>query len=220
MGFLGDGSPLSYKFAGLPSAVSDGIKNAIIAGMAAGQNPQVIARTVRREYAGGLSNAVTVCRTEAMRAYRTASHENYRANDDVVEGWIWSAGHSSRTCAACWGMDGTLHPLDEDLNDHVRGRCCAIPQTKSWQELFPDLDLSDVIETRAEPWDPETAFKKLTVKQQKDVLGKGRYEMWADGKIKLRNIPAEHKSAIWGNSYQPATLEDLARFTQRTAKRR
>jgi len=220
VGFLADGSPLSYKFAGLPREVADQIKQVFAAGLAQGWNPRKIAATIKREFAGGLDNALTVCRTETMRAYRTAAMESYRANDDIVEGWIWMSAHGPRTCAACWAMDGTFHPLSEEFNDHVRGRCTMVPRTKTWAELGGG-DATGVTETRAEPWDPESEFRKLSVKQQMRVLGPQKYRLWRDGKIGLRDMARVAPSKVWGDSVRRTAIADLvkeAKITREEAK--
>jgi SPP1 gp7 family putative phage head morphogenesis protein len=209
VGVLADGSPLDYKFKNLPKEVAQGVKDVISTGIAQGQNPKVMAREIKRTFDGALSNALTTCRTETLRAYRTASHENYRANSDVVKGWIRSASKGPRTCAACWGEDGTFHTLDEDLGDHPSGRCVAIPQTKSWDELFPDLDMSGIKDTSAKPYDPTESFDKLSEVDKLRVLGRTRLEMYKRGEITLRDLATTQKSKIWGDSIRPKNLKEL-----------
>lgn len=215
VGFLRDGSPLSYKFRDMPAQVSQGIRDTMTIGLATGQNPRRIARMVKQAYGDALVNSLNTCRTETLRAYRTASHESYRANSDIVKGWLWSAGHSTRTCAACWAKDGSYHNLDEELYDHNCGRCVAIPVTKSWSELVPG---AKVKETSAQPWDPEEHFRKLSDKEQLQVLGPARLKLWKAGKIKLTDLAQRRVSAVWGDSYQPKSIKQLLAEGKITAK--
>lgn len=208
MGFLSDGSPLAYKFAGLPAEVVTGVKQTLEAGFAAGWNPKKVAREVQRTFGGALTNAKVTCRTEYMRAYRTASHETYRANSDVCTGWIWMCARQARTCAACWAMDGTEHPLSERMTDHPGGRCAQIPMTKSWAEIT-GRDVPGVTETSAKGWDPEPAFRQMSVSDQFKVLGPRRYALWKDGKIGLRDMATLQRSTVWGNHYRPTAVKEL-----------
>lgn len=209
VGVLSDGSPLDYKFAGLPKKVANGIRDEFAAGFAQGVGPRQIAANIERMFGDALSNALVTVRTEGLRAYRTAAHENYRANDDVVKGWIWTCAHNSRTCAACWGMDGSFHELTEELIDHPSGRCSPVPVTKSWAELFPATDLGDYTETAAKPWNPDDNFKRLAERDQKTVLGRARYRAYSEGKLELTDIPKRVDSPIWGDHYRVKTLSEL-----------
>lgn len=209
VGFLADGSPLDYKFAGLAVDTVAGIKRTFAAGLAQGWNPRKIARTIQREFNGALANALTTCRTETMRAYRTASHETYRANDDVVKGWIWSCAHQARTCAACWGMDGTFHKLTERLVDHPNGRCVATPVTTTWAEILGKPTTAKETGVSRKGWNPEDKFKELPEEDQRRILGKRRYELWAEGKIGLRDLPVKERSKVWGDHYRPKTVREI-----------
>lgn len=194
VGVLQDGSPLSYKFEGLAQATVQAIKDTFAAGLAQGWNPRKIARTIRREYHGALSNTLTVCRTETLRAYRTATQATYRANSDIVDGWIWLAAKQVRTCAACWGMDGTLHPLSEEFVDHPNGRCTQIPHLRSGG---------------AQPWDAEEKFRRLSEADQLRVLGPKKFEAWKAGELTLRDIPVRERSKAWGDHWRIRTLKEL-----------
>lgn len=214
VGFLKDGSPLDYKFAGMPDQIKDSVKETILSEMAQGRSPVDMTLAVNRSAMGFMSNVQAVCRTETMRAYRTASGENYQANDDVVKGWIWSCAHQSTTCAACWGKDGSFHSLGETLDDHVCGRCVMLPVTKTWAELFPDRDLSHVRETGVTPWNPKTYFRQLSADEQLFVLGRTKYAMWRRGEIQLEDIPSLRTSPVWGNSYVVGNLSEVAARAQ------
>jgi SPP1 gp7 family putative phage head morphogenesis protein len=218
VGYLADGSPLDYKFAELAPEVSQAIKDTITTGLAKGQNPRRIAREIRRAYGDNLSNALLTCRTETMRAYREATFESYNANADIVKGWIWLAAKQPRTCAACWGMDGTFHELSERLVDHPAGRCTSIPVTRSWQELFPDKDLSNIKDTSAKPWDSTKYFDRLSEADQKRVLGVTKFRMYQAGEINLRDIPTLQRSRTWGNHYAPGNLQDVTARAQARKK--
>jgi len=52
------------------------------------------------------------------------------------------------------------------------------------------------------------------------VLKRGRYEMWKDGKIHLRNCAQRVSNPVWGDSVRVTPVAELARFTQRTARGR
>lgn len=209
IGVLRDGSPLEYKFIGLGAETAQAVKDALITGIATGRNPRVIAREVNKATDGALLNALTTCRTETMRAYRTAAHETYKANDDVVNGWVWSCAHQAHTCAACWGMDGTFHPLSEELVDHPNGKCSMRPMSKTWSEILGKPTTAKETSTSPKGWDPEKAFRQLSEKDQRQVLGKRRFELWQEGKITLRDLPVKERSKVWGDHYRVKTLREL-----------
>jgi len=85
VGFASDGTPLRQLLDALGAEASQQVREALIAGMATGENPRSIARRVKEAFGGDLVRALRVSRTETMRAYRTAALRNYRANDDVVK---------------------------------------------------------------------------------------------------------------------------------------
>lgn len=209
VGVLQDGSPLSYKFAGLAEETAAGIKETIAAGFAQGWNPRKIAREIKRSYDGALTNALLTCRTETMRAYRGAAHASYQANSDVVDGWIRVAAKNGRSCIACLAQDGTFHPLTERLHDHPAGRCVAIPHTRPWNELFPGLDLSGVKETSVQPWNAEDSFKRLSEADQRRMMGGAKFRLWKEGKISLSDLATKQRSKVWGDHYRPTTLKEL-----------
>ena len=123
VGFTQDGSPLRNLLDTLGPDVSAGMRGALITGLGTGQNPRAIAALVRKEYGVGLNRALTISRTEILRAYRESTSRSFVQNRSVLRGWIrWSA-LGTRTCAVCYALHGSHHKVTETLQDHPNGRC-------------------------------------------------------------------------------------------------
>ena len=89
VGFASDGSPLQTLFDGIGQDVAPRMTAALAQGIALGQSPRVTAQQVRAAFGMGLNRALTIARTETLRAYRDSTAQNYRANAQYLEGWIW-----------------------------------------------------------------------------------------------------------------------------------
>jgi SPP1 gp7 family putative phage head morphogenesis protein len=203
---LADGSPLSYKFADLPDWVATGIKDKLVEGMLAGDGPRKMARDVKAAYGDGLTNTLLTCRTEVMRAYRTAASECYQANKPVMRGWVWVSAQDSITCSACWSMDGTFHKITEVMSSHPACRCICVPVTKNWQSL----GIQGVDETAAEPgWDSTAKFDKLPEDVKLRLLGPTKLRLYQEGKIGIRDLGVRERSRVWGDTYRPVTIKEL-----------
>lgn len=202
VGYAGDGSPLRQLLDGLGTEASQQVREALIAGMALGENPRSIARRVKEAFGGDLVRALRVSRTETMRAYRTAALRNYRANDDVVKGWIWNAACDTRTCVACWAMHGTTHSLEEELQDHPNGRCARSPWVKTWAEMgFAGMDEKPPMASG------EARFAKLTPEEQDKILGKAGGAAYRAGAAKLSDFATTRSSPEWGTHVQRKSLK-------------
>lgn len=103
-------------------------------------------------------------------------------------------------------MHGTLHPLTDMLDDHPNGRCVMVPRTKSWSELTGEGDQED---TRPTIVSGEVRFGKLTNAQQKEILGAGLYDLYADGTVTLADLVRQDTSKRWGTMRRPATLKEV-----------
>ncbi len=108
LGALAKDSPLAALLADYGDAAALDLGNTILDGVALGYNPKKIAAQMQRAMGGNLTRALTISRTETLRAYRTASLANYAANSDVVKGWRWMAtkGTNPPPCLACLALDG------------------------------------------------------------------------------------------------------------------
>jgi len=170
-----------------------------------GWNPRRTASHIREGLGGNLARALRIARTETLRSYRETNREVYKANRHILKGWLWASARNERTCAMCWAMDGTVHGLDEQLDEHICGRCTMVPLTKSWRELGFDMD--DV-----EGKFPETgitAFGKLSDTEQVKILGPAKYAAWKEGKFGLEDLVGRRYDPQWGWSRYEKSLKEL-----------
>ncbi len=208
VGYASNGTPLRLLLDDLGAEASQQVRDALVTGIATGENPRSIARRVRKAFGGDLVRALRVSRTETMRAYQTAALRNYRANSDVVKGWIWNASVSgkglTRTCAACWAMHGTKHSLDEEFRDHPNGRCAPSPWTKSWAELgIEDMPEEPEVESGVDQ------FAKLTPAEQDKILGQSAGAAYRAGAVELKDFVAMRSSPEWGTHVQRKSLSGV-----------
>jgi SPP1 gp7 family putative phage head morphogenesis protein len=211
VGTLRDGSPLVRLFDEIGPQVRERMAEALTTGIVKGDSPRVVGRRIQKAASIGLARGVRIARTEMMRSYRTAHHDNYRANSDVLAGWIWLSSRNGRTCAACLAMHGTFHKLDEELLDHPNGRCTPMPVSKS----FAQMGLADVAAERGwqdmavDPAEVETGeawFKKQPLAVKAEVLGAAGASAYVAGRVSLADFVTVRKSRTWGNSINAASL--------------
>jgi hypothetical protein len=169
----------------------------LIAGVTRGMGPNAIARLLVR-YIDNTPRAwaQTTARTAQLTAYRRASHETYRANADVVNGWVWFADLSPRTCLSCIAQHGSFHTNDEELNDHHRGRCVALPHVRGtrWTE--------DV--QAGEDW-----FAAQPARTQREMMGPTLYDAYRAGDVDWGRMSVPYQDAVYGTLLRRATLDEL-----------
>ncbi|HEX2615081.1 MAG TPA: phage minor head protein, partial [Nitrososphaera sp.] len=112
------GSPLADLFRGFGVEAANRAGEALITGLALGYNPLKVAPLVEQALHIPQNRARVICRSEQLRAYRSANLETFKANDDVCDGWIWISALTRNTCAACIAMHGTFHRLSEEMPAH------------------------------------------------------------------------------------------------------
>lgn len=207
VGVLRDGSPLRELLDELGPEASQQVRQALITGVATGQHPTQIAWQVRQALGGNLVRALTIARTEVLRAYRESSRLVYEANRDVVEGWIWHSAANRRTCAFCWSMHGTFHPLQERMATHPRCRCAMVPATKSWR----DLGFRDAPESRAKVTPGPELFARLPEDQQRAILGPSKFAAYQAGAISLEDLRGFRRDPRWGRVGYERSLREVTR---------
>ncbi len=208
------GSPLAGLFDQFGPQASAAAKEALVTGVTVGQSPDLIARALRVALHTTQARALTIARTETMRAYRVAQLDNYRANRDVVQQWVWSA--ASTACGMCLAMNGTRHDLDEGMDTHANCRCSANPETKSWQGILDDagistdtLDLSDLPDTSPSYATGDELLAAQPESDQIATLGPAKWWLWHTGKLSLSDLVGRAHDAQWGGSRYERSLSDL-----------
>ena len=186
----------------LSDEASEAMRRRLIQGVAAGRNPRDTARLmvadVQDAFDGGLARAQVIARTETIDAYRAGAKAQHEANADVLQGWVWLANLSERTCPSCVAMHGTEHDLDEPGPlDHPQGRCSRMPLVKP--ELVPGAP-TPTIESGPE-W-----MERQPEGVQRSVLGPRRFEAWQDGGYPVSRWAVRRESPDWRASYAPGPI--------------
>jgi|GEM_PF-1371518 len=204
-------SPLHKLLLSISSEGAQAAEDALVQGMLIGKNPREAAREMRKALGTQLSRALTIARTETLRAHREATRESYQVNSDIVKGWIWHSALDTRTCAMCWAMHGTEHSIDEVLDDHPNGRCAMIPKTLTWEEIGVKygIDLSGIPDTNPVIESGISQFEKLSKEQQIAILGQAKYDAWKAGKFTLSDLVGRRYSKAWGSMRYEKSLAEL-----------
>ena len=206
------GSPLADLFAGFGAEAAQSVKETLLTGLTLGHGPRDVAEAVQQDLNVSQWRAQTIARTEMLRAYRGAATESYRANSDVVSQWRWTCALSARTCAACLGMDGTLHDIDEDMQSHPNCRCTPVPVTKSWSDILDGVDLSGLDDSSVTDDMQSGAdwFASQSADVQQQVLGKAGYQLYSNG-TPLSDFVGVSHDKTWGKSIYQKSIKDIAK---------
>jgi len=187
----------------------DAMKNALVRGVALGENPATAASTMLRRvegrFNGGLTRALTIARTEMLDAHRSGEAAVQFDNTHLLSGWIWQAALDERTCPSCWAQSGSFHGLDEPGPfDHQNGRCARLPKVRTWKELgFNIAEPADLIP------DPETTFWSLAPDKQLEIMGPGRLAALRNG-TPWDQLSMRRTTDGWRDSYVPTPVSLLA----------
>lgn len=196
VGVTADGAPLFsllQKRAIAPDAV-EGLTNQLLDAVTRGYNPRKTARLMQDGLTQGLQKALVIARDQQLRAYRTASDDQYRESG-VVSAKRRVCAKDTRTCLACLAMDGELIPVGAPMYDHAQGRCTAIPVVDG----LPALDWQ-----KGPEW-----FATLSEAQQQKMMGKERWDAWKAGAFRFEDqaTPTYHK--VWGQGLAVTPLSRL-----------
>jgi SPP1 gp7 family putative phage head morphogenesis protein len=193
-----------------PSA-SRQVREALVRGVITGQHPREIARRARRASGVALSRAMTIARTEALRAYRATLLETYRANSHITRGWIWHSTLDSRCCPYCWARHGQRFRLDTPMAAHPNCRCTPVPEVRSWAEIGRELgiDLSGIPETAPVIERGSVQFAALPEAMQRRILGPAKFRAYQDGALRLEDLIGVTRSRDWGTTGRERSLSEV-----------
>lgn len=205
IGLLGTGSPLRARFGTeFGEAVADGIADTIISGVAMGWGPAKTAREVRKQFGTGLEWALRNVRTAQLWTYREASRMSYLANSHIVSGWIWISALDERACIDCIAMHGTVHSLDEVLDDHYNGRCTMVPVTVDYADLGYDIPRHPIEIERGIDW-----FEAQPEAVQREILGPSKYAAWKAGEVNIDDFIRRTVDDVYGEMLREASLKEI-----------
>jgi SPP1 gp7 family putative phage head morphogenesis protein len=202
LAFQASDGPLADLLEGVVSHGLERVGGAIVEGIIAGDGPRETARRVSQAFGTNQARALTIVRTETMRAYREGTRQAYGRNPQLVKAWTWVSALDRRTCPACWAMHGTVHKVDEQLDGHPSCRCVMAPVTATYQEL--GIDAPEPKGMRVEKG--EATFRKLDAGEQARILGPAKFELYRNGELELRDLVHRPGNPVWGTMRREASV--------------
>jgi hypothetical protein len=193
--YLEEGGALYNRLKLLTGATVDSVIKSIVDGVGSGFNPRKIADIIQDAFGGGLTDALRNTRTVQIKSYQDAARANYMATDGIVQGWIWYAELDADVCLSCVAQHGTIHDLDEALEDHYNGRCAPLP-------YIPEF--GNPVDTMGQAW-----FDGLSESEQRAMMGNSKYEAYKDGKFEFSKLSQDHENEVYGNMKSEASLISL-----------
>jgi hypothetical protein len=163
------------------------------AAVLAGHNGHDVPPHDRRD--NSISRVAAQCKP-AQNVYNleVEADHSYIANGFVVH-----------NCMSCIAQDGTVHGLDETLDDHHQGRCVAVPITASWAELGFDIEEPEEDRASARDWFMEQDEATQRAMFRNNLL----YDAWKDGRVTWEQLSKESESDVWGRMLVQASYKDI-----------
>lgn len=191
-----DGAALRAEFAQLGQRAADGFADVMLAAVAQGKNPLALARIMELWLSVPYAQAENIARTTQLWSYRSATHAAYRVNSEVVTGWLWYSAADDRTCISCWSQHGSVHPVNEILDDHHRGRCVPVPIVRGtrWADDFES---------------GPARFEALAGDRQRRIMGPGMHAAWRAGAVNWRDFSRSYQDNVFGEMLRAASLREL-----------
>jgi SPP1 gp7 family putative phage head morphogenesis protein len=211
VGTMSDGSPLDEWFKQFVPDSVQVVRDTLLDGVARGINAEDLGRALADATDLPLQRAMTVSRTETMRAYRSASIRSYQANDDVLDGWTWSAAHDDKTCNACLAKSGDDFPLTTSfMPTHPRCRCSPIPKLDDPDGLLPGIETG-------KQW-----FDRQPEQFRRERFPVGLRGDYDAGLVDLEDMAQLRRNDVWGDAYGDATIAQARKNanTRRVLERR
>lgn len=224
---LVQGATIGDWFSRLTSTLRFDIERAVKVGVSLGQTNKQIADNIigmgdkgPQPIAKARRDAMAITRTAVQTVANDARMSFYGANPDYIKALQWVSTLDSRTSDICIARSGktwsfpSMEPIGHSIPwnggppAHWACRSTVIPVLKTLREMGIDRD--NFQQTTRASMDGQVAadltfdqFLKGKPKEFADkMLGKGRAELWREGKITL--------SELLNQRGQPLTLKELA----------
>lgn len=187
------------------ASAADYARDVLVNGLARGRALRSVASELEQGIRGmTASRALTIARTETLRAHREAHFQSYRRNEALVASWIWTAAVANNErppCAACFAMHGSEHPLDERMETHPNCRCRMVPKRKAFRGIEPTGPA-----TRIRPGAVE--FRALPPGVARRVLGPTRYRAFVRNQFRFEEL-ASYTENAWGRTLRVTPLRTM-----------
>lgn len=179
-------------------------------GMHQGDTTYAIAQRVRPIIDKATDNARRIVHQSVQAAANHARRETFKANGDIVRGLLQISTLDNRTSDVClaysggtWTLEGkpiapTTLPYKGGCPRHWNCRSVEVPILKTFREQGFNVDEPELT-TRASIDGPVNA--NLSMQQwletkddafTDELMGKGRAQLWRDGKITLQDLVNAH----------------------------
>ena len=193
---LADGSPLKNLIMDAAKESAEAVETTLLNGIAIGQGAKYIGYQMTQVANLPYNRAYRIARTEIARAYRSASHEQYKQSG-IIAGYRRMC-YKPTACFACLMMDGEFYPIGQGaLQDHPNGKCTPIPVRRGHEKDAPS-------------WQTGRAwFEELPEENQRSVMGNARFELWKEQNIAPRSMVFMKDNKVWGASPSIKTVESL-----------
>jgi SPP1 gp7 family putative phage head morphogenesis protein len=205
-----EGAPSSEWWSRQAGDMEIKFKDTIRQGMLRGETTAQIVRNIRgtraNKYKDGFMHgkrrgAEALVRTSVQVIANEARLQTYKNNDDIVKGIEWVSTLDNRTSSICRTLDGKewdneRKPVGHSIQfvgatAHWNCRSTQVPVLKSWEELGAKGKFKEIPKSTRASMDGQVSAKKnyeewLKEKPtafQKDVLGKGKWDLWQKGKL-------------------------------------
>ena len=184
---LSDTSPLRRLLDKSWGETSRKLDEVLTVGLSTGQGSAWIAQQMMEAVTIPEKRALLIARTEVNRAYRAANLETMRESR-AVRGYRRMC-YPPTACFACLMMDGEYYDKTEDFSDHPNGKCSAVPVTRHFDPINePGWE-------RGQDW-----FEKQDPETQRKIMGPGRYDLWKNEGVNLRDMVYIKPNPLWGGS--------------------
>ncbi|MCD8213686.1 MAG: minor capsid protein [Campylobacter sp.] len=202
-----EGATLGVWMKGLAKEQQSKLERGLKLGVSLGENNYDLARRIAVALNISKRNATTIAVTGAGAIVSQARQDFFEANDDVIKGYQYLATLDTRTSALCRAYDGLTwdteyKPIGHKypfrtprVNTHFNCRSTIIPILKSWQELGIEglEELDQGTKSSINGYVPKSLNFNDWLKRQDEAtiektLGKGRAQLFLDGKITMRDL--------------------------------
>jgi len=192
-------------FSGIDAKMLSDIDAVVKNGVIGGQTNHQISQTLANIMGTSRHHAETIAITATSHVSSEARMAVYEANDDVLKGYTRLETLDDKICEICLNADGNFYKINEKKPPaqlHFRCRGMYKPELKSWRDMGIDMD--EISEGTRSSLDGYVSGKVDAIewiegkgaKFQKDYLGKGRWELYKEGKIKFNDLVGQRGNIL------------------------